>query len=362
MRLVLASGVILMHTINTSYGQAVAVAFWNTPARIVVGPILPMFFALSGFLIAGSLERCVSLVSFLGLRALRIIPALAVEVCLSALVLGALVTILPLTDYFSSMHLHRYFLNITGIIHYTLPGVFVDNPVPDRVNGQLWTVPFELECYAVLAVLAVLGIVWKRTLVLLTVVALQSLLLVYAWFGSPPPSATVPGRVLVFAFLCGLLIYAYRDRLHWSWLWFAVAAGLSALLLMMPGGDWLVAGPMAYVTVFLGVTNPRRQTLVLSGDYSYGVFLYGYPIQQLVASMGPDFRHWWINMLIAYPLAVMVAVLSWWGIERPALGLKPRLLALETWMLREWPRWMTQPIVRAPERLTDLWAMRMRTR
>jgi peptidoglycan/LPS O-acetylase OafA/YrhL len=265
-------------------------------------------------------------------------------------------------DYFASGQLHRYFLNIAGIIHYTLPGVFLDNPVPDRVNGQLWTVPFELECYALLALLAVIGIAWKRGLVLLTVVALQLLLLAHGWFGSPPQSTTVPGRVLVFAFLCGFLLYAYRDRFRWGWLWFAVAAGLSAVLLMVPGGDWLVAGPMAYVTVFLGVTNPRRQSLLLSGDYSYGIFLYGYPIQQLVASLGPDYRHWWINMLIAYPLAVIVAVASWWGIEKPALALKPRLIALEAWMLRDWPRWLTQPIRRVPERLPMLFGMRLRPR
>jgi peptidoglycan/LPS O-acetylase OafA/YrhL len=127
----------------------------------VVTLILPMFFALSGFLVAGSLERCRTLVGFLSMRALRILPALAMEIVLSALVLGPLVTDLPTAAYFGDPEFARYFLNIIGDIHYHLPGVFVTNPLAS-VNQQLWTIPFELECYVALAVLASLGLHRQR--------------------------------------------------------------------------------------------------------------------------------------------------------------------------------------------------------
>lgn len=354
LRLVLASGVICTHTINTSYGQAAAEAFWDTPARLLVGPILPMFFALSGFLVAGSLARCVSLISFLGLRAMRIVPALAVEVVLSALLLGPLLTALPLADYFASNLLHRYFLNVVGMIHYVLPGVFLDNPVPGRVNGQLWTVPFELECYALIALLAMLGIAWHRVVLLMTTIALQLLLLARWWLGNGGDWTTVPGPVLVFCFLCGITLYAWRDRLRWDWGVCAGSAALGGVLLLTPGGDWIVAAPITYVTVFMGTLDPPRQRLMLSGDYSYGIFLYGYPLQQLVASFGPDFRHWWINLIIAFPLALIVAVLSWWTVERPILAHKPRLLALEAWLIERVPRSVMRPILREPDRVRRL--------
>ena len=91
--------------------------------------------ALSGFLVAGSLERTRAR-QFVVLRALRLVPALAVEVTLSALLLGAFFTTLPLWRYLQSPELGGYFGNIVGFVHFTLPGVFERNPAPGVVNSQ----------------------------------------------------------------------------------------------------------------------------------------------------------------------------------------------------------------------------------
>jgi peptidoglycan/LPS O-acetylase OafA/YrhL len=64
-------------------------------------------------------------------------------------------------------------------------------------------------------------------------------------------------------------------------------------LLLVPNGDYLIAFPVAYMTIYLGLLNPGRQKLLLSGDYSYGIFLYGYPIQQAVAAFGPVMHEWY---------------------------------------------------------------------
>src|SRR5690606_37195273 len=127
------------------------------------GVLLPLFFALSGHLVSGSLDRSNSLGVFLGLRALRIFPALAIDPLLCALVLGPLVPTLPLMEYHQHRQLLEYFQNILGIIHYHLPGVFEDNPITE-VNGQLWTIPAELECYILLAALAAVGMHRRRAL------------------------------------------------------------------------------------------------------------------------------------------------------------------------------------------------------
>ena len=139
MRVVLALGVICWHSRLTSYGEGPdARHIWLVD--IALFPlaifILPMFFSLSGFLVAGSLERSRTLLTFLGLRVFRIVPALAVEVLLSALILGPLLTTMPLQSYFSDREFQSYFLNIFGDIHYSLPGVFQSNPFA-LVNGQL---------------------------------------------------------------------------------------------------------------------------------------------------------------------------------------------------------------------------------
>ena len=118
--------------------------------------ILDVFFALSGFLIAGSAMR-LGIRDFLINRGLRIFPALAVEIALSAVILGSLFTSLPLSEYFSKIETYHYLTNIVGFINYHLPGVFENHPVHE-VNISLWTVPFELGCYAIMSLFIVFGL------------------------------------------------------------------------------------------------------------------------------------------------------------------------------------------------------------
>ncbi|HEX5327955.1 MAG TPA: hypothetical protein VFW75_14905, partial [Acetobacteraceae bacterium] len=74
--------------------------------------------------------------------------------------------------------------------------------------------------------------------------------------------------------------------------------------------------------------------IVSSGDYSYGMYLYGYPLQQAVASVGPATHHWAINVGIALPAAWLVAYCSWHYVERRALALRSHLPALEARIVR----------------------------
>ena len=124
-----------------------------------------MFFALSGFLVAGSLLRSRTVAMFLASRIIRIFPALSVEVLLSAVLLGPLFTSLTLAQYFRSHEFWGYWWNLVGHVHFRLPGVFDANPNPNVVNGQLWTVPYELYCYVLLALVTLIGGVRHRWIV-----------------------------------------------------------------------------------------------------------------------------------------------------------------------------------------------------
>src|SRR4051812_44634124 len=101
LRIGLAISIVLWHGIITSYGWAVEAVHWRAPEGVAFRFVLPMFFALSGFLVAGSLDRCRTLLGFFGLRVLRIVPALAVETTLSALIFGPLLTSDRLAEYFA---------------------------------------------------------------------------------------------------------------------------------------------------------------------------------------------------------------------------------------------------------------------
>jgi peptidoglycan/LPS O-acetylase OafA/YrhL len=341
MRIALALGVICWHTRLTSYGEGIG-AQHNWIADIVLFPlaifILPMFFALSGFLVAGSLERSKTLLTFLGLRVFRIIPALAVEVLLSALILGPLLTTLPLHAYFGDAEFRTYFLNILGDIHYLLPGVFVSNPFP-LVNGQLWTVPYELACYIALTALAITGIFQQRWWLFLSLMAYYAAQVGNTILRTNDQMKGAGGSTLVMSFIAGLVIYRYRDKIAWSGRLFLLALAASLALIVVPNGVRFSALPIAYVTMYLGLQNPRRNKIVLSGDYSYGLFLYGFPIQQAIMAVSPALRHWYWNLLLAIPCAIVVATGSWWLVERPALAQRKHLKRLEEWYLRTRANW-----------------------
>ncbi|MBP7484454.1 MAG: acyltransferase family protein, partial [Aquabacterium sp.] len=99
MRLALAVLVIGFHSVVTSYGADAQAKFNQTLTGQIFGLILPMFFCLSGFLVAGSLMRSRSITTFLGLRALRIYPALAIDAIFCGLILGPMLTTLPIKEY-----------------------------------------------------------------------------------------------------------------------------------------------------------------------------------------------------------------------------------------------------------------------
>ncbi len=336
LRLILATAVLCSHSIDISYGIRFAVHLESGPFRPLIAALVPMFFAVSGFLVAGSLDRCRSVVSFMGLRALRILPALAFMTVLAAFVLGPLLTRLSLGAYVSDGLLPRYLLNMTGDIQYLLPGLFEDNPWARTVNAQLWTLPFEMMSYITLAALAVIGIHRRPKVFVLTVIACN--LGLAAWRlmtgAGASASAGLPALPVVLTFLYGVIFHLYRDQIRYSPR-IGIAAGvLTFVLLLNSATDYLVPLPAAYVTVWLGLMRPRQTLLTRSGDYSYGIFLLGFPIQQAVTQiLGPAGHQWYWNLAVALPATFAVAFISWHLVEKPALNLRGPLKRLEDRLL-----------------------------
>jgi peptidoglycan/LPS O-acetylase OafA/YrhL len=327
LRLLLAVSVVVWHSFSVCYGED-----WAKPV-LLFGPfrplglfIVPSFFALSGFLVAGSLERN-SLPAFMTLRALRIFPALTAEVVISAVIIGPLVTGMPLSDYFVQRKFFSYFLNVIGYIHFELPGVFSANPLPRLVNLQLWTVPFELECYIVLGALALFGLVAKRERLATVVVALTLFLQIKDMVIGPmiPIDTGGLGRVLICSFLFGVLFYIWRDRVQYSWLAFAAALACSWILLS--DALYLASLPIAYATVFIGLQNWRRLFFIKGADYSYGVYLYGFPVQQMLIQFYPG-HSWYLNSIASLLVAGLFAYISWTFLESKVMERKSGILLL----------------------------------
>ncbi|WP_161494837.1 acyltransferase family protein [Bradyrhizobium canariense] len=333
LRITLAICVVIIHTGTTGYGIEGNNFFWETALRGISKMVVPMFFALSGFLVAGSLERSNTLTMFVGLRIIRIFPALTVEVLLSALILGPIFTNLTLWNYFSDPLFFKYLLNVTGHVSFYLPGVFTSN-LEKTVNSQLWTVPFELYCYLTLSGLIVIGLRKRGSLVLFGVVGMAVFSVAYAVYKRGDEwyllSKAIPGLSLVSTFLAGVALHLYRDKVRWS-----AEYGLASAIIcyagfqFVPGVDFFVFVPLAYLTVWMGLLNPPRNFFIEGADYSYGVYLYSFPIQQMVASFGSFYRQWFISLPISLTITTVFAAFSWHLIEKPFLSQKKILRKLE---------------------------------
>ena len=176
-RLGLSVWVFTIHAMYICRGMdGVAQLVANPLHRILVTPVLPMFFLVSGYLVTGSAIRTKSFSTFLLFRIFRIVPALLVEVTLSALVLGPWLTEKSLSEYFSDPLFYKYFLNIVGSAHFFLPGLFVKNPF-SVVNVNLWTLKPEFYCYIFMSIMILSRIIFskKNSFIVLVLIILVGL-------------------------------------------------------------------------------------------------------------------------------------------------------------------------------------------
>jgi peptidoglycan/LPS O-acetylase OafA/YrhL len=299
--------------------------------------MVPMFFTLSGFLVMGSASRVKSLRHYLANRFLRIFPALAVELTLSALVLGPLVTALPLREYFTSPQLYSYFGSLIGRVQFDLPGVFLTNPVPNVVNGNLWTIPPEIFCYLFMAAMIAMMLSSGRIAVTLCALGVLALNLGQdsreGWsilIGNMAP------RYLVECFAFGATFYMWRDLLPYNRWLFAFAALVAFSLLPMAAWLHLAIFALAYCTAFLGCTPLPRGRLFSGGDYSYGIYLFGRPIQQTVVALFPAGSRVIVNLPVSLALSIGVAMLSWHFVEKRMLALRKHVASPDSSLRRHY--------------------------
>lgn len=328
MRVILAFMIVFWHTVITSYGIEAQRLLILGSTRPIWALLLPMFFALSGFLVSGSLERSRTIVGFLGLRILRLFPALAVESMIAMLIVGPVFTSYSLSQYFSDTNTWAYMLNMFGIVHYYLPGVFLSNPT-NQINAQLWTLPYELYCYIVISLFYIIKLYRIKKLFVIGCIAMQIAIIFLIYVRAQVDEGTVRGPVLVLSFLYGSLLYRFRDHIAWSFYLFVFCFIGGSFFLYFPIFNALSALPIAYATIYLGLLNPQRSSIVSSGDYSYGIFLYGFPIQQAVSATLPESRSWWLNLIISAPLVCLTAYVSWHLIEKKSLLLRHYLQVFE---------------------------------
>ncbi len=321
MRLVAAWLVIYGHAwaITGSSGQDLLADL--TGFRFAGAIAVDMFFVVSGFLITASLQRN-SARGYLLSRGLRIVPALVACVAVSTFVLGPLLT--TATDYWSQPMTWQYFLINASlwVSRFQLPGVFDAHPL-SVVNGSLWTLPIEAKLYLLLMVAWLFGLLAPKRYTPLWALAL---LLGYAlaWHYWPLPDHIQKYAECTAFFITGSLLWVQRERIRLSG---AVVLALLALAAVTHGSRWAhlpYFALLSYGSLYLGLRV--RLPMIRHTDLSYGLYLYGWPAQQL-AWMLPLGKSVTGNIVIATAIALTFAALSWFVVERPALRLKKRWVA-----------------------------------
>lgn len=275
-----------------------------------------VFFVISGFLVAASFERH-GWRDFLVARVLRIYPALIVCTLLTVFVLGPLLTTAP--DYWRNPTTWRFLVGNATLwrAEFWLPGVFETLP-RTAVNGSLWTLPIEGRLYLALLFAGLLGMLkpWRYALAWALALAVAC---AYAWRHAPLPEWLAYLVWVTAFFITGTLLWVWRERLVLRW------RGLLPLLLaaaIARGTPWFVPAyfaTVAYGTFCMGLL-PRWLPSTGRHDVSYGLYLYGWPMQQLALLAGAVTPA--TNTLVATALALACAIASWRLVERPALEWK----------------------------------------
>lgn len=281
-----------------------------------------IFFVMSGYLIASSWLASSSPQSFLLKRALRIFPALIVAVLLTTFVLGPLVSQLDLSAYLTENGTWTYLQNILLVTRYELPGVFSGNSFPDVVNGSLWTLPLEVLMYIGVMLLGLTGFL-KRRLIFLPIAVLA---VGHFWLlGKLGIDSYFIKNIckLGMLYYSGAALFLHRDDIPWrGWIAALLAIALVATFRTAIGPlVYFVALP--YLVLYLAYAPlPWVSRFGKYGDFSYGLYIYAFPFQQLsVYLFGPQLGVLGLT-LIAFVPTLVFAALSWHLVEAPAMRLK----------------------------------------
>jgi peptidoglycan/LPS O-acetylase OafA/YrhL len=324
LRMLAALAVLLSHSFPLALGPRAVEPFQASLGMTLGTLAVGIFFTISGYLVTASLLSRPSLSDFALARARRIYPGLWVAIALTVFVLGAGATTLALADYLSHPRTWFYVLkNGTLLFGFVdrLPGVFAELPYPGVVNGSLWTLPIEVRLYVALAAVQA-GLLWWRRRrpgapigpVLLAVAA--ACVAAVAWQGAGSSSALRFSAM----FFVGAVLQLYRHRIAFSHP--GLAAGLALLAACsVDTGLFALAfvSAGAYVVLCLAYLPGgwlRRYNRL--GDYSYGLYIYAFPVQQLVVAGMPGIG---VAGLFAASAAgtLVLAVLSWHLVESPVL-------------------------------------------
>ncbi|MFB6620291.1 acyltransferase family protein [Streptomyces sp. NPDC085524] len=352
LRLGLASAVVLSHVWPLGWGPLDPLWRYSGHQTDVGKMAVIGFFVLSGFMITGSGARSTS-GRYAWHRALRILPGLWGSLLVSSLI------ILPALYHHLHGTLDGYWNHPQGPVsylqgmwntsistHWDISGVLSEGKARGTnfdpgVNGALWSLKYEIFCYVMVGVLAAAGVLSRARKLVPLSAAVLGILILRDWIQHPslrgipgdmrsvlevPVLGTMHVHFLVhlcFVFLIGATFHLYRDRVPVNDSLAAICALVLAGTLAF-GGVFVFGYPaFAYLLLWLAVRLPRPFHKVgRKRDYSYGIYIYGFTVEQALAMLGYAKYGKPVFLLLALAGTVVLAALSWHLIESQAMKAK----------------------------------------
>jgi peptidoglycan/LPS O-acetylase OafA/YrhL len=281
-----------------------------------------IFFGLSGYLITSSLIERPNFLHFTVSRIIRLCPLLIFSSLLIAFVFGPFFTTASFSAYYDDWRLWAY-VPVTALSYsdMTLPGLFENAPAGGEVNVSIWTLKYEIIAYIALGLLASLGMLHHRIVWIWSALAIATFLYV-SYFTQL--RAEIPflmhGFRFGFAFLIGVLLYTYRPILPINLIGVFLVVGFAAYTNSTAYMEPFRIIALTYTAIWFGSLRPYLLNFYNRfGDYSYGIFVFHWPIAQLVLQTNPGISYG--DLLIwVLPITLGFAVVSWHGIEAPLLA------------------------------------------
>jgi peptidoglycan/LPS O-acetylase OafA/YrhL len=283
------------------------------------------FFFLSGLLVTNSIILKPNAFQFLAKRAFRIFPGLLVCLLVAVFIVGPIFTKVSLTEYFSYgktwSYINKNFF-LTDL-QWKLTGVFSNSKY--GLNGSLWTLPYEVLCYIYLAIFYGLGFLKNKIVaniffITVIIVAFTTPHYLPAFFSQNPDSYLLPACFALGALFANNKEIIKIDIYHFILLWvFSIILNHSEVY------QFIFYIAFFYSTIYIASLNFVVNKLKISFDSSYGIYIYGFMIQQCVFASLPTIGvH--ANQAITATIAICLGTLSWFFIEKPFVDYGHRVL------------------------------------